>query len=191
MRKHIIMSAVAVVALAGLAFPASADAKNGGHVRMVRMQDRCDPATFNADPPVGPGIGNICAPHNGELVTWAEFLDQLNPVDFGHSKWNMHPDMIDLKMGDSLSVSVRGGEFHTFTMVDDFGPGCVPFINEALGLTGPPAADCATQAVPVAAGGSGSAPGLPPVTVSGLAPGNYKFECLIHPWMRSEVTVRG
>jgi len=191
MRKHIVMSAVAVVALAGLAFPASADAKNGGHVRKVRMQDRCDPASFNAAIPPQPGGPPTCAEHNGELITFGDFVAALNPdTHQGSPKWNMHPDMIDLNMGDSLSVSVRGGEFHTFTMVDDFGPGCVPFLNDALGLTGPPAADCA-QAAPVADGGSGSAPGLPPVTVSGLTPGNYKFECPIHPWMQAEVTVRG
>jgi len=187
MRKQFITGAIAIAALAGLAIPASADAKNGGHVRKVRMQDRCDPASFDAA--VGPGT---CAPHNGELVTFDEFLAQLNPVDFGHDKWNMHPDDIHLRSGDSLSVSVRGGEFHTFTEVASLPlPGCVQFINDALGLVGAPGADCATELAPQAAGGSGSAPGLPPVTVSGLSNGTHFFMCLIHPWMTAEVTVGG
>jgi hypothetical protein len=192
MRKSFIVSAVAVVALAGLAIPASADAKNGGHVRKVRMQDRCDPASFNAAIPPAPGGPPTCADHNGELITFDEFLAALNPdTHQGSPKWNMHPDMIDIKMSDSLSVSVRGGEFHTFTEVADFGPGCIQFLNDALGLVGPPAGDCATQLAPQAAGGSGSAPGLPPVMVSGLSAGEHKFMCLIHPWMQAVVDVRG
>src|SRR3954454_21158820 len=135
MRKKFITTAIAVAALAGLAIPASADAKNGGHVRKVRMQDRCDPATFNAM--FGDGV---CQPHNGELITVGEFLSHLNPVDFGDSKWNMHPDMIDIKVGDSLSVSVRGGELHSFTKVDEFGPGCLAGLNVPLGLPAGPAA---------------------------------------------------
>jgi len=197
MRKSFIVSALAIAALAGLAIPASADAKNGGHVRKVRMQDRCDPASFNAAIPPAPGGPPTCADHNGELITFDEFLAALNPVTHqGSPKWNMHPDMIDLKMGDSLSVSVRGGEFHTFTEVPDFGPegvapGCIDFLNQALGLVGPPAGDCNTELAPQAAGGSGSAPGLPPVMVSGLTEGTHFFMCLIHPWMQAEVTVRG
>jgi len=188
MRKKFITTAIAVAALAGLAIPASADAKNGGHVRKVRLQDRCDPATFNAEPPVGPGLGDICAPHSGQLITFADFAAAL--ATGGSPKWNFHPDMIDLRMGDSISASVRGGEFHTFTEVPMFGPGCVPFINEALGFgkDATPVVDCAL------AGPTGTAPGLPPVVVSAsdLSPGvPHKFMCLIHPWMRSVVTVEG
>jgi len=192
MRRHILISAVAVVALAGLAIPASADAKNGGHVRKVRMQDRCDPATFNADPPVGPGLGHVCDDHNGQLITFAEFAAALNPVTHrGIEKWNMHPDMIDIKVGDSLSVSVRGGEFHSFTEVPDFGPdgvlpGCVDLLNGALGLgAAPDAATCGALLAP------GTVPGGPPVVVSGLTEGTHFFMCFIHPWMQAEVTVRG
>src|SRR3954451_12977169 len=144
MRKKFITTAIAVAALAGLAIPASADAKNGGHVRKVRMQDRCDPVTFNEFGNAH-GLGDVCAPHNGELITFADFFASMNPVTHrGTPKWNMHPDMIDIKMGDSLSVSVRGGEFHSFTEVPDgFGPegvlpGCFQPLNDALGLGAAP-----------------------------------------------------
>ena len=183
MRKKFITTAIAVAALAGLAIPASADAKNGGHVRKVRMQDRCDPASFNEAIPSDPGAPPTCAEHNGELITFGEFVAALS--DGGHPKWNMHPDEMNIKMGDSLSVSVRGGEFHTFTEVPEFGAGCVPFLNEALGLTGPPVVDCGLAAT------TGSAPGLPPVMVSGLSGGTHKFMCLIHPWMTTVVEVKG
>ncbi|MEO8267950.1 MAG: hypothetical protein ABI706_20790 [Ilumatobacteraceae bacterium] len=186
MRRKFVTGAIAILTLTAIALPTSADAKGGGgHVRRVRMLDRCDPASFDAA--IGPGT---CVPHSGELVTFGEFLAQLNPMDFGHEKWSFKPDEIDLKMGDSISAEVKGGEFHSFTKVDEFGPGCVQFINDALGLVGPPAGDCAKELNPVFLGGSGSAPGLPPVVVSGLAPGSYKFICLIHPWMRAIVDVR-
>ena len=190
MRKHVMLSAIAVLTLGAIALPSNADAKGGVHVRKVRMQDRCDPASFNAAIPAPEGQPPTCQDHNGELVTFTEFLSQLNPVDFGHDKWNMHPDEIELKAGDSLSVSVRGGEFHTFTEVEAVGAGCIDQLNGPLGLTGPPAADCDSNLAPVFAGGTGSAPGLPPVVVSGLAPGTHLFMCLIHPWMQSVVDVR-
>ena len=190
MNKRVVSSAIAVLAIGLVALPTSAaDAKGGGgHVRRVRMLDRCDPASFNAALQQ-PGDPPICVPHSGELVTFDEFLAQLNPEDFGHEKWSFKPDEIDLKMGDSISAEVKGGEFHSFTKVDEFGPGCVPLINDALGLAGDPAGDCAKELNPVFLGGSGSAPGLPPVVVSGLAPGSYKYMCLIHPWMRAVVDV--
>src|SRR4051794_8683620 len=199
MRKKFITTAIAVAALAGLAIPASADAKNGGHVRKVRMQDRCDPATFDAF--FFPGV---CAPHNGELVTVDEFLADLNPVTHrGIDKWNMHPDMINIKVGDSLSVSVRGGEFHTFTEVKDgFGPegivaGCIDFLNGRLGLTGPdfpapPAAECdPTNPNGIFATSGAAANGGSTLPVEGLMEGTHYFMCYIHPWMQAVVTVRG
>jgi plastocyanin len=154
----------------------------------VRLLDNCDPATFNeAIPPQNPGDPPTCIPHGKKhTVTFAEFRAKLNPTDFGHEDWANKPDEVDLNVGDSIKAVVRGGEFHTFTKVNEFGPGCVPFINESLGLTGPPAADCglipATGVLPN---------GLSTLTVSGLAPGTYKYMCLIHPWMRTVVTVEG
>jgi plastocyanin len=111
-------------------------------------------------------------------------VEELNPTDFGHEKWRNKPDELDLKVGDQINAVVRGGEFHTFTKVDEFGAGCVAELNLPLGLTGPPAADCGL--IP----STGVLPnGLSTLTVSGLAPGTYKYMCLIHPWMRTVVTV--
>ena len=186
MRRHFITGAIAILALGTIAIPGSADA-NGPHTRRVRLQDNCDPATFNEAIPSPPGQPPICIPHgNGRTTTFAQFLAKLNPVDFGHEKWKNKPDELDLNVGDQINAVVRGGEFHTFTKVNEFGPGCVPELNEPLGLTGPPAADCglipATGVLPN---------GLSTLTVSGLDPGTSKFMCLIHPWMRTVVTVEG
>ena len=79
---------------------------------------------------------------------------------------------------------------HTFTEVTAFGPGCIDFINGALGLTGtrPTDAECFGPGGIFAT--SGVAPGGPALIVSGLAPGTHLFECFVHPWMRSVVTVK-
>ena len=110
-------------------------------------------------------------------------------MDFGHPKWRNKPDEVELKSGDVIKVVVRGGEFHTFTEVPMFGPGCLGLINDALGFTtpGPTPAQCGVffATTGVAANGGST------LTVSGLAPGTHLFMCEIHPWMRTIVTVEG
>jgi plastocyanin len=179
MRRGLVTSVFVALALLAPAMPVAA--RDGGHVRTVRLEDRCDPATFNAA--IGPGT---CAPHKGQLVTFATFLSFLNPVDFGHPKWRFKPEDTHIGKGDSIKAVIRGGEFHTFTEVAAFGPGCVPFINGALGLTGPAPTVAECGAIFAS---SGVAPGGS-LTVSGLAPGKHLFECFIHPWMTATVDVR-
>jgi hypothetical protein len=191
-RKHLVTSAIALLALGAIAIPTTADAR-GAHIRNVRLQDRCDPDTFNAAiPPQNPGDPPTCIPHGGQrTVTFDQFLAKLNPVDFGHPKWNNHPDEVDLRGGDEISVTVRGGEFHTFSEVPMFEGGCVPFINAALGLTvAPTDAECGGPTGILAT--TGVLPnGLSTLTVAGLTPGVHMFQCMIHPWMRTTVTVDG
>ncbi len=189
MNKRFVSSAIAVLAIGLVALPASADA-GGVHTRSVRLQDRCDPASFNAAIPSPPGQPPTCIPHSGQRITFAQFFAKLNPVDFGHEKWNNHPDEVDLKMGDQISVTVRGGEFHTFTEVPEFGAGCIGFINGRLGLTGP----APTDAQCFGPGGIFETTGVAPdgqstLTVSGLSAGTHLFMCEIHPWMRTVVNV--
>jgi hypothetical protein len=57
-------------------------------------------------------------------------------------------------------------------------------LNQPLGLTGPPAADCSTVLTTTAL-----APGRSR-TLTSLAPGVHRYQCMIHPWMRSTITVR-
>jgi hypothetical protein len=190
-KKHIVTSAIALLSLGALAIPATADAR-GVHIRDVRLQDRCDPETFNAAIPSPPGAPPTCIPHGGqETVPFGDFIAKVNPVDFGHPKWNNHPDTLELRSGDEISVTVRGGEFHTFTEVPAFGAGCIGLINQLLGLTGGP-----TDAECTGPGGIFATSGVLPngsstLTVAGLTPGTHMFECFIHPWMRTVVTVDG
>jgi hypothetical protein len=154
-------------------------------VRKVDVRDECDPATFNAA--IGPGtcIGD------GD-VTFQEFLEELNPQDKGHDKWLFNFGRGRIEEGETLRAVNRGGEFHTFTEVAQYGGGCVPDLNEPLGLE--PVAECAETVptpngpVPVAFITTGVNAG-DSIDVAGLEKGNHKFMCLIHPWMRVNVKV--
>jgi hypothetical protein len=154
-------------------------------VRVVRVADRCDPATFNAV--LGEGA---CDPAFGGDVTFDEFigtliadpgkvLEQRKAGAWAFSRRDTHVDR-----GGVVLVESRGGEFHTFTEVAAFGGGCVEELNDLLGLE--PADVCED---PDAFFGSLVAPGAS-VVLSDLDPGPHNFICLIHPWMRTTVTVR-
>ena len=154
--------------LALLALPASALA---GDTRKVFAMDRCEPDSFNAV--LGPGG---CIRNGG--VTFENFVRRLNPKDGGHNAWRFSRHDVDLKSGQSLSVTNTGGEEHTFTEVVDFGAGFVPDLNAAL----PPGT---APAVPV--GDLGFIDAGDSLSVAGLPTGTHFFECLIHPWMRTVV----
>lgn len=150
--------------------------------RSVQIQDDCDPATFNAAVRPGTCVG-------GGDTTFDEFIAQLMD-DGAAGKWRFDRDEFHIELGGRIDVDNVGGEFHTFTEVANFGGGCIPFLNGILGLT--PVPECQPEAAP-------GVPlafvmtGVPPSghrTVSGLAAGTHRFQCLIHPWMRSVATVR-
>src|SRR5262249_59200780 len=86
--------------------------------QVVQIRDDCDPATFNADPPVGPGLGPDTCVRNGE-TTFANFVAQLqaNGVKANASAdgWEFKPGDMRLEVGEVLTTRNQGGEFHTFT----------------------------------------------------------------------------
>lgn len=171
--SHRFAFVVALLALAVL--PAAAQARDG---RTIQLQDRCDPATFNAAL-----HAVVCTKDGG--VTFAEFLRRLNPQDGGHHAWRFHDDDVDLNPGETLTVRNVGGETHSFTEVASFGATPVPlfaFLNQAL-PPGTPFAD-------VLPGDPRFTPAGASFNITGLAPGTtHRYECLIHPWMRATVTV--
>ena len=81
-----------------------------------------------------------------------------------------------------MSVVNLGGETHTFTEVDEFGGGMVPELNRSAGTT-TPAPECLTLLSSdfIASGR----------TVFHLfeEEGDEKYQCCIHPWMRTTVHV--
>jgi hypothetical protein len=155
----------------------SASSASANQQLSVELRDDCDPASFNAA--IGPGT---CVRQGS--TTFAEFNAQL-ARDKTVEGWRFNPDETSLRVADSLLATNRGGEQHTFTRVAQFGGSIVPPINAALGNPAPPP-ECGA-ALRIASGASTAArvAGSPALPV-----GQNLFQCCIHPWMRTAVTVR-
>ncbi len=189
----IMLAAGVALAFSSLALGSPVEAHRGGdggggHGHKVKMYDDCDPASFNAA--VGPGA---CT-GDGE-TTFDAFIAQLLATQQAED-WEFDPSMLRVRQGRPVILENEGGETHTFTLVDEFGGGFVPELNDLLGLE--PVDECATHdaqghLVPrppspvnvfVAADREGA------FKTARLTPGTYRFECCIHPWMQVVLTVR-
>ena len=142
--------------------------------RTVQILDNCDGPSFNAA--LGPGT---CDRPGG--MTFDRFNEAF--AKGGASSWQFSPARITLGEGGSVTAINRGGEEHTFSRVAAFAGGCVPPIFMALGLAPNPGAECATLPSTIVEPGETANTGA-------LATGTYRFQCLIHPWQRTTVTVR-
>ena len=173
--------AIAVVVLATMAVVAK-------DVRTITIRDDCDPATFNEA--VGPGT---CVGDGG--TTFDEFLAELPD---GDDHWRFNSDRTETD--GAVNSTNRGGETHSFTEVGAFGGGFIPLLNQ-------PDEDLAPECVklengepipsPANDGTFIPGPGFNPQTIvpagkssptQTLKKGSHKFQCCIHPWMRSVVT---
>lgn len=179
LRIHLMRRLAMVAGLAALlVLVPVAGASAASATRQVQALDDCDAATFNAA--LGPGT---CVKNGG--TTFSEFIAQLLAQGRAPA-WRFAPGNLKLDAGGRLTADNRGGEVHTFTEVANFGGGCIQALNDLLGLT--PVPECAGFP-----GGAFAATAIPPggtVTTKPLTPGTHRFECLIHPWMRTTATVR-
>jgi plastocyanin len=142
---------------------------------MVNLMDACDPDTFNAT--IGPGT---CLRSGG--MTFEQFIAQLTRSG-SVGAWRFAPPAANVRVGQIFLATNRGGEVHTFTEVDNFGGGIVPFLNQ-LAHTATEAPECATLEAD-----DFVAPGTTyHETVDRT--GTLKYQCCIHPWMRMEVSSR-
>jgi len=118
----------------------------------------------------------------------------------GH--WRFQPEEKELDRGQRTVLdSQRAGEFHTFTRVSEFGGGVVFGLN-ALRGGGGTRPECGTPGSPDADGElappsatnrflpDGSVVEGPRAGSADMPRGASKWQCCIHPWMRSEVRVR-
>ena len=180
--------ALAAVALMAIAIAAK-------DVRTISIRDNCDQATFDAA--IGPGT---CV-GDGD-TTFQEFLDAL--ADGGHEKWRFNNSVTEADV--AANAKNEGGEGHTFTPVAKFGGGFIQDLN--MGMD--PVPECVQlvngQPIPVTVprpdGGElhifvpsalVDATTVPPGGMSAnatLKRGANRFQCCIHPWMRSTVTRR-
>jgi hypothetical protein len=172
-RRVVVVSAVAAI-LATLGV--TTVAWGGASHRRVQLLDDCDAASFNA------ALGDGTCVKDGD-VTLDEFVGQL--ITMGEAPaWRFSPGHLKLDAGGTITASNRGGEFHTFSEVAAFGGGCVPEINELVGLE--PVPECEDPEIfPTT--------GVPPggsLTTSPLARGAHRFQCVIHPWQRTTAEAR-
>ncbi len=159
---------------------------------VVRIQSPCDPATFNAA--VGPGT---CV--GDGTITFSHFIAEVTSAHKAGA-WHFDPAAGTVDPGTVLSLENRGGETHTFTKVKNFGGGFVAPLN-ALSGNPIPAPECAM----VTMGGLIPRPPGPgnifveageteagPTAGSSIMPSGTttKFQCCIHPWMRTELTTK-
>jgi plastocyanin len=147
---------------------------NSGN-RQIAILDDCDPT----DPAWAPTGG--CLLKRGS-VTNAEFnaflRSPLSLSTVGHPSWRNDPSYLELEAGKDVRVTNEGGRTHTFTEVAQFGGGRVQPLN--VGLV--PAPECLSAGVVNLLSGA-------TLELSGLAAGDHRFQCCIHPWMRALVSV--
>jgi hypothetical protein len=147
--------------------------------KKIRMYDDCDPTTFNAV------LGDGACVGNGH-TTFDEFIAELAATQDAH-KWRNQPTAMHVNVGRPTFIENRGGEVHTFTPVANFGGG---FVDELNGISGNPipAPECLNfgSIVFIAPGGTDEGP---TAGSSDLPVGSHKFQCCIHPWMRTVIEV--
>ena len=152
---------------------AEASASANPQNRTFELRDNCEPVSWNAEFP------GICNKADGE-VTLAKFRAAL-PTG-GSGAWWIHWRERTINAGDTVAATNVGGIVHTFTEVSQFGKGCIPEWNTAVHET-----------VDNCDFGRFLATAVFPGTVSTpqtLSVGAHKFQCLVHPWMRTTVTVQ-
>lgn len=147
--------------------------------KKVRMYDDCDPATFNDVFGDGTCVGN-------GHTTFDELIEELEETQDAHA-WRNQPSSMHVNVGKSTVIENRGGEVHTFTPVANFGGGFVVALN---GISGNPvpAPECLNfgSVVFIPAGASEAGP---TAGTTDLPVGTNRFQCCIHPWMRTVIQV--
>ena len=179
MKRSVTIHAVvwlALAAMATLSFTTNAAVQGD---KKIRLLDDCEPVSFNAVLGEGACIGN-------GHTTFDEFIAELAATQDAH-KWRNQPSNMLLNVGRPTLIENVGGEVHTFTPVAEFGGGFIPDLN---GISGNPvpAPEClnipALVFIPAGATEEG------PTAGSDLPVGSHKFQCCIHPWMRTVIDVQ-
>jgi len=146
--------------------------------KTMRLLDSCDKASWDAEFP------GLCTASAGS-VTLTRFREDL--AKGGSGAWWINNRKETIDAGDSLHVINEGGIVHTFTEVQSYGQGLVAEWNQAV-PDEQPAVNIAGNPV----GPADFATAVPAGTSSDVTPakGVHKYQCIIHPWMRTVVTVR-
>ena len=172
-----ILTTVAIMALL-VPFIQSTGAQAASvHNKVQELRDECEPISWNAE---FPGICNKKIDGTFGTVTLAKFRAALPQGGSGH--WWIRQHEITVEKGDTVAATNAGGIVHTYTEVAQYGKGCIAEWNQAV-----------TETVNNCDFGKFLSTLVPPGQTSvpqTLSVGVHKFQCLVHPWMRTVVTVR-
>ena len=149
--------------------------------KKIRLLDDCEPTSFNAV------LGDGACVGNGN-TTFDEFIEELSETQDAHA-WRNQPSKMKLPVGRSTIIENTGGETHTLTPVAAFGGG---FVAELNGISGNPvpAPECLNFGAMIFIPAGGTEEG-PTAGSDDLPVGTHKFQCCIHPWMRTIIEVHG
>ena len=178
----------------GLGFSVASNAT--GVSRPIMLHDDCDPATFNAAAGPGTCVGS-------GKTTFDKFIGQLMQHQTAFL-WFFAPGQSAVPVGQMLKLGNTGGETHTFTKVAEFGGGFIVPLNVLSGNPDP-RPECTTGAVVIQDVMLQPQPDGPanrfvepgeeeegPTAGDAILPvgQTVKFQCCIHPWMRTELRVK-
>lgn len=173
--RTLVGAVFAIVALLSLTIGAGAVQGD----KKIRMYDDCEPTSFNAVLGDGACIGS-------GHTTFDAFIEELTETQDAH-KWRNQPTEMHLNVGRPTFIENRGGEVHTFTEVAAFGGGFIPELN---GISGNPVPAPECLNIPaltfIAAGESATGP---TAGSAELPVGITRFQCCLHPWMRTIIEV--
>jgi len=152
----------------------AANADMRGSDRIVSILDACDGPTFTAQ-------DVDCSRTHG--LTFQQFIAELS-ANGSVGAWHFAPTNLTIQLGQTFSALNRGGETHTFTEVKQFGGGIVPPLNQLSGNP-TPAPECLALEP-----GDFISPGGSSDSDTADEEGTELYQCCIHPWMRTVVTVK-
>ena len=154
------------------------------HAGAIVAHDSCDPESFDQalqDP-------EACVKQG--RTTFSAFIAELQATKVARD-WRFTPEQLSATLGVDVLGNNVGGEAHTFTPVRTFGGGIVGVLNQ---LSGNPVVAPECQSLEgddfVA---SGSKYLIESEELAAVADGSgiARVQCCIHPWMRTEVRLRG
>jgi plastocyanin len=177
-RRSVTALALGAAAAASLVLAAPAASAADPQAKTMRLLDQCDKPSWDVEFP------GLCTTSAGS-VTLTRFRADL--AKGGNGNWWINNRNETINVGDSLHLVNEGGIVHTFTEVKSYGQGVVEEWNQAV-PNEPAAVNIAGNPV----GFADFASAVPPGTTNDVAPakGVHKYQCIIHPWMRTVVTVR-
>jgi plastocyanin len=149
-------------------------------VKTMRLLDQCDKPSWDV------GFPGLCTVSAGS-VTLERFRADL--AKGGNNNWWINNRNETINSGDSLQVLNQGGIVHSFTEVQAYGQGIVPEWNTAIKETGQA---ITVNGLPVLQDPAAFTTFVPSGTSKDVVPtkGVHKYQCIIHPWMRTVVTVQ-